>query len=293
VLVLVLAVIAGLDDILLSQLQPAPVRWFFDLLSAGFLGVGLSYFSMIVSGRSRGLAMLRRAHRGETPEDREEAIATGVVRALSAPLTAPLSGISCVCYTYSMYTMKWDPAGDQQTIHVFYCGAAARPFAIDSITRRVGVLAVPTMTWKAESRRGEEAVERARRFIDATSFERKSFGSALSLAADLLGKAFPGGQAEVRHDWKREGVELDPATLILEETVLATDVEASVHGTWSEKQGAIVGTESPSGHRGVSVALGPPEGLPDAYSTGGYLVPAFVFTGLWAVVMWLARLGVR
>jgi len=81
--------------------------------------------------------------------------------------------------------------------------------------------------------------------------------------------------------------ERDPSTLTLEETLLLTGVEASLIGTWSASDGAII-----SKSEGVFLSLGPPEnlsskeGLP--HSFGSYLISAISLTAIGAGIVWFA-----
>lgn len=69
----------------------------------------------------------------------------------------------------------------------------------------------------------------------------------------------PDEDGSARRDWK-SGEEIDPATLRLEELVLMTEVEVSVHGRWSARRNAISVGEG-AGDVPAKVALGPATAL--------------------------------
>jgi hypothetical protein len=288
------AVLAVVNYRLLARLDES-VRLGVALVSALLLGLGLHGLFQLATGYGRGdvslEAMVRRARSGEPPADGQPMIATGTVRALGAPLEAPLSGVPCVFCLYRMYYVTPGPRSSHEV--PVYWGYVARPFAIDSAISRFRVLAVPLVERSAEERRGADAVERARRLVAATAFEPKAhllgaIGSALSMVHDV----FTDDDGEARRDWKAEGNERDPADLRLEETVLPVGAEASAHGTWSAERGGIVTTGAAGST--VTVVLGPPEKLTGVgsapHSYASYVVTSLVLTALGAGLLWF---GVR
>lgn len=264
------------------------------LVSALFLTLGLSSFWSLARGQHGGdkslAALIRRARAGEPPEDGEPVVADGVVRPLSSPLTAPLSGVACAAYWYKMYYMG-RLRGTARRVEVpVYWGYACRPFAIDSPVARLRILAVPLPRHAGESRQGPDAIERARRLVETTTFKpvpAHPLESVFEMARDI----FSDEDGEVRRDWKKEGDERDPKTLLLKETLLPVGAAASAHGVWSAERGAIV-SEGALGDA-VSVTLGGPEKLRGApglgHSTGAYLVTATLLTALGAGLVWFSR----
>ena len=95
---------------LLAALEPRALRYCLAFVSAGFLSIGLITLWRLVwrYGRGEGslTTMLRRSRAGEAPVDGRVMIATGRVSALSAPLTAPLSGVACVAYRYRIFKIE-------------------------------------------------------------------------------------------------------------------------------------------------------------------------------------------
>ncbi len=281
---------------LMTPLHPAALRAAMALLSAFFLTLGLGSFWSLARGEHGGNSLrtlIRRARKGEPPEDGKPVVAEGVVRPLTSPLTAPLSGVACAAYFYKMYYMSRTMGSARRIGVPVYWGYACQPFAIDSPVARLRVLAVPQLLYPAEPRKGPEAVARARRLVETTRFEARaaqplaSLGTVFEMARDIFGDE----DGEVRRDWKREGDERDPETLLLEETLLPVGAAASAHGHWSAERGAIVSEGSALGTT-VSVTLGRSENLKGApgvgHSVGAYLVSATLFTALGVGILWFS-----
>jgi hypothetical protein len=244
--------------------------------------------------RSRG-GVLRRARSTETPEDGAATLATGVVRALTMPLTAPLSGKRCVSYVYRMCALVRG-RGSQPNIVPVYWGYASRPFALDGPVRRVPVLAVPELKCPVSREESDDAVARAREYVRTTTFERTGTTPLGTLGAvfDQFRETLTDADGVVRRDWRRDGPDADPADLILEETILPIDVEASVHGPWSSSKGAIVAPGGLLAQTHVTAALGPPERQLDTlnveHSTTAYIVTMILLAALGAGIIWFANL---
>jgi hypothetical protein len=281
---------------LMTPAVPADARPWLALVSGGLLALGLQSFWSLARGYGRGDAsrasLLRRAERGEPPPGEGPHIASGRVRALGAPLVAPISGTICVAYVYSMYDTAAGAGGRRRRVPVYW-GYASRAFAIESSATRTRVLAVPQLLMGANKLQGDDAVRAARAFHDRTRFEPAApvlgpLGSVLEMAS----QAFTADTGEARQDWSRVGDLRDPAELVLEETVLPVGASASAYGHWSAERDALVpqlGASPPA----VSVALGPPESLTPArggvpHSPAAYLVTATLLTSLGAGLVWFA-----
>lgn len=285
------AVLGIATYVVLAPVHPTWQRVGLSLLSSMFLALGLSSFWSLAKGESGGdkslAALIRRTREGEPPRDGEPVVVEGVVRPLSSPLTAPLSGVACAAYWYKMYYMG-RTSGNRPAQVPVYWGYACNPFAIDSPGNRFRVLAVPLPLRRAQPREGPDAIERARRLIETTEFEPLGgLGSVFEMARDI----FTDEDGKARRDWKRPGDERDPQTLLLEETLLPVGASAAVHGLWSAERGAIVSEGSALG-TSVSIALGGAGNLSQApglgHSTGAYLVTATLLTALGAGLVWFA-----
>jgi hypothetical protein len=232
------------------------------------------------------------------PDDGRPLLATGIVRPLSTPLTAPLSGTPCVSYVYRMYFVQHrvTAPGPDRDIVVVAWGYASRPFALDGPARRVPILAVPRLECPPTQPSGDRAVARAREFLSTTAFETTAARPLGPLAAafEQFRETLTVEDAEVRRDWKREGTEVDPADLSLEEIVLPIDIEASVHGPWSSDRHAIVAPGTLLAETHVVAVLGRPEKQLDALaverSTTAYVVAAIVLMALGAAVIWFGNI---
>jgi hypothetical protein len=166
------------------------LRLWLALASALLLALGLLSFWHLARGYGRGdaslAAVMRRAAVGEVPPAGGPVVASGVVRALGAPLVAPLSGIDCVGYWYRMYYLSRSRDEFNRPVEVpVYWGHAARPFAIDSPATRFHVLAVPLLLDQATPRKGDAMVERARQLVAATRFEDVEMGVLGAVGAAL------------------------------------------------------------------------------------------------------------
>lgn len=277
--------------------EPA-LRYGIGGVAAGFLSIGLASLGWLAMGYGRGErsleAILRRTRSGEMPDDGEVIIATGRVRALGPALVAPLSGTPCVGYRYRMYETSRDSDGQVQHTAVYW-GAAARPFALHASTGVVRVFAIPLQADGVQLLAGETAVERARQWIRTAPFQPTAGPlGVLRAGMETLRDVFTDDDGEARHDWKRADMDRDPASLLLEETVLPIDAEATVHGTWSRARGAVVAGGGAA--MGVQLVLGPPErlaALTGAHSFGRSLAAALVMIALGAGVVWLGARGLE
>jgi hypothetical protein len=174
-------------------------------------------------------------------------------------------------------------------------GYASRPFALDRPSRRMRVLAIPRFDCPATGL-GDEALPRAREFLRTTTFEPMSAQPlrAFATAFEQFEGTLTDEDDEARRDWKREGSEIDPSDLILEEVVLPVDVEASVHGPWSSSEGAIVAPGTLPAATHVVAVLGPPneklDKLEVEHSTTTYVITATVLLALGAGLSWLGNI---
>lgn len=294
-LVINFALLGVVTYTLMAPLRPAGLRLGMALVSALLLTLGLRSFWSLAWGEHGAKSLetlIRRARKGEPPQDGEPVVADGVVRPLASALTAPLSGVPCAAYWYTMYYLGRSSRGSRRPIEVpVYWGYACRPFAIDSSVARLRVLAIPLLHADAEPRQGPDAIERARQLVKTTAFEPVAPLATLGAIFELARDTFSDEDGEARRDWKREGDERDPETLLLKETLLPVGAAASVHGLWSAERGAIVSEGSALG-TAVSVVLGRSEklkGVPGVgHSTRAYLVTATLLTALGIGLVWFA-----
>jgi hypothetical protein len=283
---------------------PMELRPWLALVSALPLTLGLLSFWHLARGFGQGdasrAAVLRRAAAGEAPRSSGPVVASGFVRALGAPLVAPLSGVECVGYVYRMYYLgrrRGHAPDSNRPVEVpVYWGHAAQPFAIESRATRFRVLAVPMLLDAPTPWDGADMVEQARQLVGTTHFEEVTgvLGAA-GTAIQIAKTVFSDDDGEARRDWKAAGEDRDPETLRLEEAVLPVGHLASVAGTWSsERQAIVTGGEGAVGP-GVSAILGTPEKLaehsgvlPLHASVVSYLVTAIALTAVGIGLVWLS-----
>ncbi len=293
--------LAALALRVMTPVTPAAPRPWLALVAGGLVALGLqSLWYLAFGGVGRGSGsrqeILRRAAAGEAPPDGGFIVATGTVRALGAPLVAPLSGRECAAYMYRMF-YRGREAGKKRAlaeVPVFW-GHSFRPFAIDHPAARFRVMAVPLLGNQAERREGDAVVAQARQWVASTAFEDVSPNVVGSLGAALahVKTLFSDEDGEDRRDYRRAGEEgRDPGTLILEETLLPVGEVASVSGRWSAAKSAIVAGGGDAVAETVSAVLGPPERLkgpgevPPSFAS--YLTSAIVLTALGAGLVWFS-----
>jgi hypothetical protein len=290
---------AGADRVM-APVVPAEARFWLAAASGFLLALGLQSFWYLARGVGRGAGsrgeLLRRAATGEVPAEGGAIVATGFARSLGPPLLAPLSGTECVGYFYRMYYEghATSEAGRRTEVPVYW-GHRARPFVIDSASARLRVLAVPLLVDAPTRRSGDAALARARQWIASTRFEDVKGGllGATRSALEVAHTVFTDEDGEERRDFRAAGDRRDPATLILEETLLPEKQVVSVAGRWSAERRAIVAGGEGSVGSTVSAVLGPPQNLrrdPSAlpHSFAAYLATATLLTGLGAGIVWFA-----
>ncbi len=305
---LLLALTAALALFAYRQLEPTvpELRLGAAIVSSLFLASGLSILGGVAigyrAGESSRRGELRRCRSGTPPADGKPMLATGTVRPLAAPLTAPFSGTPCVGYMYRMYhvhrpmvSLNVEP-GERRRIVVHCWGYASTPFALDGPARRVRVAGAPRLEITATRPGGDDALVRARRFLETTAFEpmRGDAVEAVSHALDYMKEMLTDADGDVRRDFRREGSTVDPADVVLEERVLPVGVEASVRGPWSSSQGALVAPGRVLSETHLVATLGPPEDSLDRlgveHSIASKLVHGVLLTGVGAGTIWFFRI---
>ncbi len=297
-LAILFAAVAIVSDRLIGSALRPDVRIWIDLAAALLLTLGLGSVWALVTGYGRGTdsrdAIVRRVSEGRKPSADGPAIATGVVRPLDGSLRAPISGIECVAYLYRMYYQTRSPGSRGPTDIPVYWGMASRPFRLDTATLTTRVIAIPHLADAARRRQTPDDVERATQYVGTTKFKSLS-GSLgpLDTAVQLAQKIQNNEDGKARQDWKRAKVNRDPGELILEETVLAIGVTASVAGPWSMEKDAIVSASDAVVGKGVTAVTGLPEQLLALEtvvpkSLFSYALTALILLALGAGVLWLA-----
>jgi hypothetical protein len=247
--VLFVVVAFGLDHFMGERLIREARPWV-GMASALFTTLGIASIWGLLTGYTRPASphssraqLLINADTPHLPDRDGPLLVTGTVQldsAMGDPLTSPIGGTACVAYSYRMYYVTSSASEHRREVPVYW-GTACLPFRIASATARVRVLAVPRLGDTPQELELESDIERARAFIASTQFEKKAgIVGALGSAFEAADAMFAKENAAYRRDWQSKAQVLDPAKLILEESVLAVGATATVAGPWSATRQAIV-----------------------------------------------------
>lgn len=291
------AAVVAADRLIGSDLR-SDVRIWVELAAALLLTLGLSSVWSLVTGYGRGHdsrdAIMRRVNEGKRPTTDGPTIATGVVHPLDTTLRAPISGTECVAYLYTMYYLTRAPKSRGPDHVPVYWGMASRPFRLDTATLTTRVIAIPQLADEAKKRKTPDDIERAQEYVKTTKFKTVpgSLGP-LDTALQLAEQIRNNDDGKARQDWKRAKVDRDPGELIIEETVLAVGVTASVAGPFSLEKNAIVAASDATVGKGVTAVTGLPEQLLTLdtvvpKSLFSYALTAVILLALGVGVLWLA-----
>ncbi len=177
------------------------------------------------------------------PRDGERVAIAGTIEPTGEALRAPLSGLDCVVYDYSISHVPkpppliGKPANQSSTPSpvVDHSGMAMAPSIIRSGVREVRLLAFPGIEGFPGSTLGDGTIERARRYIAATKFTAQSLANAVGQVA----KVIEDRSGNLRVDWKMGSHEALENSRF-EERVVPVGAKACVVGLYSEKENAIV-----------------------------------------------------
>jgi hypothetical protein len=263
----------------------------FSVASGALLASGLSSLWLLLSGRVETRGGLVERSQGVQPiVDGEAVVATGRVRAAPPFLTAPLSGLSCVAYFYRIYYLRKYTKGHNEEVPVYW-GYASKLLVVDTPSRSF-TIAAPQLSIPRTAHRGDEAVARAREYIRtvAADLRRPRPFFAGDPVMQWMRDITPDEDGSARRDWK-SAEQFDPATLQLEELVLTSGTEVSVHGRWSEQRRAIW-TDEAASDVPPTLTLGPPTTLGlaarGAPPLAAYWVGTLLSLGLGVGLIWFA-----
>jgi hypothetical protein len=212
----------------LAGLEEPIVDWGLAFLAAVFAAGSVG--SIIDAIQKRGVAAaLRRADRGEPPRDGGFAAAVGELHPIGQPLLSPLRGIPCVAYEYKM---RGKDAG-----LAAYSGHALTPSVIRGAKGDVRLCGYPDLDeLPFDEVEGEEARERAARYVAQTRFEVAKARGVFSALREL----YTDDDGSLNLDWKTSDAPSDPSGLELEEKVVAVGRPVRVLGLWSQRSGGLV-----------------------------------------------------
>ena len=299
--VLFAALAWGLDATVLAGADEGLRPWA-GIAAAVFLTLGAGALWGIATGYARPDPkgeLLAAAARGQLPGEDGQVLVTGTAKPAGLPLVAPISGTECVAYAYRMYYLAAPDFVDGPGIHdrnevPVYWGQASKPFSVHSPRVTVRVSAVPRLVDEPARLEGEAAVERARGFVRATRFETAAgLPGALGTAFTMLDDILTDEDAQCRRDWTHGGGSRDPATLLLEETILPVGATVSVAGPWSASRRAIVPHAGDAEGVGVVATTGPADKLPGESGMArpsllSALAFAAVTSGIGCAILWAA-----
>ena len=303
-LVLFAAVAYGLDHFTATRLAPEARPWV-GMAAAVFITLGLASIWGLMTGYTRQgdpaasrAQLMANADTPHLPDKDGPILVSGTVQldsAMGDPLTSPIGGTACVAYGYRMYFVTSNATEHRREVPVYW-GTACLPFRIASATARVRVVAVPRLGDPAQELAMEPDIERARAYIAATHFEKAAgVVGALGTAFEAANAVFALENTAYRRDWQSKTHALDPAKLILEETVLAVGATATVAGPWSATRQAIVPYVDGMDALSVTATTGGAEkihlddtGVPSSTLAG--VVTALVLLAMGAGILWGALL---
>ena len=300
----------GLNRFTSNRILPDAQPWV-GLAAALFFTLGLASIWGLLTGYTRqGGAGSRRAQlliNADTPDLPNQdgpLLVTGTVQldsTMGDALASPISGTACVAYRYRMFYVTASASEHCREVPVYW-GAACLPFRIASATARVRVLAVPQLSDSPQALALAPDIDRARAFIAATPFERAAgIPGSLATAFELTNAVFAQENSAYRRDWQSKGQALDPAELILEETVLAVGATATVAGPWSATRQAIVPHIDGMDALTVNATTGRAEkinlddaGVPPSTLAGVVMAVVLLASGvgiLWGALLLVAKSG--
>ena len=189
---------------------------------------------------------------GPLRDGRRVAIA-GTIEPVGEPLTAPLSGRACLAYDYEIGHMESPPlqfigkARNQSQMPrevIDLGGYGLAPSVIRSGVREVRLLAFPGLEGFPRSATKDLAIDRARSYVEATTFEKQSLISGIGdmnrLVSDRSGS--------IRTDWRMTSHD-DLESSFFREQILPVGAKACVIGRYSEKEPGIVPEANAGGVR--------------------------------------------
>lgn len=198
-------------------------------------------------------AAIRRALRGEPLEDGRRGAALGELRPCEPDeaLAAPFSGKPALAYEYEVHRQEeWfsEERGTggatrqvrQQRRAVALAGHARLPCEVRTVHGGVRVVTRPVLDLAATDVDGEEARERARRFVEETTFETVAPERLVAELKESLGD-FTSADAPRRRDTRREEAVADLAGWTLSEKVVSPGQQVCVVGDYSVAAGGLAG----------------------------------------------------
>jgi len=221
-----------------------------DVIGAGLisffmaLGIGALRKARLESGDA---AILEKPE--GPPADGERVAIGGTLELLGASLRAPLSGVECIAYDYSIshWVRSHIDQKNRGTDKIDRSGMALAPSQVRTSLRAVRLLAYPGLEGFEPSTLDGSTKDRARRYIEATPFDDQS---GLLALADV-GAVTSDRTGNIRKDWKlSSNDDLDDARFY--ERVLPVGAKACVIGRYSAEENGIVPEANTGGVRVIA-----------------------------------------
>ena len=195
-------------------------------VAIGFLG---GTFAALLVGSAWGLvtggddlSAVRRALRGEPPQDGRLEAATGAVRALGAVLEAPFTGQECVAYEYNVKN-RGEGRSD-------FTGVALVPCAIDTARGPVKILGWSLLDQFPKALKENIDRDRGLAYLRSAKFELLGLSNAFSFLKDLIADQ----DGTIRKDMRIADGEPILEKRRIEERVVPVGSTVTILGTWSE-----------------------------------------------------------
>lgn len=177
------------------------------------------------------------------PRDGERVAIAGTIEPTGAPLRAPLSGLECVAYDYSISHIPELPPligkpanqSSRPSPVIDRSGMALAPSIVRSGLREVRLLAFPGFEGFPDSELDDGKVERARGYIATTQFTDQSILDTMEQVA----KVIEDRSGSLRVDWKMTSHQ-DLENSRFEERVVPVGAKACVVGLYSAKDNGVV-----------------------------------------------------
>jgi hypothetical protein len=201
-----------------------------SLLCGGILWIGLKLLFGIAH-LIREKAMLGRRH--APPADGELCALSGTIHAVN-PLQAPLSGVNCAAFRYTISAIVG--RGKNRTIAPIYEGVAITPSTLRTRAGSYRLLAVPTFDFESELLDTEAAQRNARIHIERTKFEKPRPAGSKSRSAE----EWSDDDGAYRYEVSHTETLISPEEWRFEEFVMKPGEEVTIFGRYSVERGGIL-----------------------------------------------------
>lgn len=218
-----------------------PADWISALAISFFITLGIG--GLRKAWRERG-DLFRLTKADGTLRDGKRIATVGAIEAVDKPLTAPLSGRSCLAYDYEIGHIDEGSAlndgnmknqSKSRTEVVDYAGYGLAPSVIRTDWNEVRLLAFPGLERFPRSATKSLSLDRVRDYVAKTRFEQQSLISGIGDMNRLLADR----SGSICKDWRMTTHE-DLDGSFFREQILPVGAKACVIGRYSEQERGIV-----------------------------------------------------